>query len=332
MSIILIYIIIIVILTLIQFPKTGWYSRLNQTANLQTIHKLCYAPNQSQNQNGATLKMVDRLYELCQRYSRSEPLIVESSIKISHRTINSQRLTIPITITNLLGYQLELFCGELCDLFGMRQLSQKLADYIRLTLPNTKTVNSTDLIVGFDWVEQRFKVYLDVDGQGLMSLDFNIREGNLRERFYQILSNNKYRAVLARINRVDLALLQSIGVIGQDGSVDHPVVYQVGRNSYHCVLRNPRIFRKSEFQELEKHFGFNDIRGDRITGNGVTGNGITVSDFRNWWENIEFQTYRISVISMELREGKLQSLSLYLRPHHLWVQVNKCHQVISNLF
>lgn len=319
MSIILIYIIIIAILTLSQFPKTNYYSRLNQYLNLKAIHPLC----DSLHHNPEMEILIDRLYDVCQFYSNSDPLLIESSIKISRHHINPHRLTIPLALNHLIherSSRLRYFCSDICQLFNLKNVSEKLADYIELCVSQDQ-LNSRecDLIVGFDWLEHKLKIYLDQSEMGLQCLEMDLKTSNLRQRFYQILSNNNYRAGILRrdCSQSCLWILKCLGML--PGNVDHIVIYQVGKDIYHCVLKTPQILRKFEIQELEKYFGLNLID---------YGHNYSL---KHWYSKSNPDRYRISVISVEFKDQELQSLSLYLRPNHLLVQVAKYHQVIPNL-
>ena len=247
---------------------------------------------------GAKLKA---LYALCQRYSSQEALIVEPSIKISKGRVNQQRMTIPILWANFAKgdpMSLSAFCKALCDLvWGKEEEARGLSSHLAtcLGLMGQETgASKGDLIVGYDWPEGKFKIYVDRVNQGIECLEFNLGDKGLTRKVYTLIDPKAYEAMIMGFEPETQALLELIGL----GSArDCRPIYRADQGTYHMVLARPRELRIRDIQELSRYFS--------------VGTGL-----RSWFDRLAKCPYRVHVISFKAtRSGRrLKELSIYVRP------------------
>ena len=259
------------------------------------------------------------LYNLCKKYSWIEDLVVESSIKFGYQSINRKRLTIPVFFGNFINKSknqtlsindqtlpindqtlsindklLESFCKELCNIIFDKNNNPQFASLIKqyIELHITKLSNHNDLIVGYDWKENLFKIYIDNAENSIECLEININSLKLNQKHYEKLSNCDFANTF---DTQSLQLLKAFQLIPSNYSV----IYKVNNDTYHVVLKQSLILPLSPYQLeiLGKYYGILKKKYENILG---------------------VSNYQINVISIKKNytNRKIDNLSIYLRKKH----------------
>ncbi len=269
--------------------------------------------NQFSSGNHDFQQQSQKLYDLCQKYSYLENITIEPSIKINRQGINCQRITMPIFIDNFRQnhfkqFQFDSFCHDLSQLICKNNhnlIAPLLTQYLNNQFQ--KGIGSDDIIVGYDWLENTFKLYTDQKYRGLQCLEFNLKTEHLKTKDYQKCLNNKYNHILDELNSSSIDILKNLKV----GNRDHiESIYQTNQ-TYHLILK-PSSKLKLELNHIIEIQNFFEI-----------------DDLLPWFQNVEHSDYLISTISFTIENSNLSNLCLYLKPNHLWSRIDYLQSMLS---
>lgn len=227
------------------------------------------------------------LYVACQKYSRSERLVVECSIQISKNNVNHQRVTIPISIKNLKPpKKMFLFVKEMFP--GKNNNYQKnIYDFIMLHINNDMSKCNGDIIVGYDFLNKNHKLYVD-DAKGNMEcLEF--KDNFIGRKIYEEVKMDEINLSSKMAN-----LLFGVFLLRSNSHIIYKVV---GSNTYHFVLKSPTLLC---LDHLTQTLNFTD-------------NKANLHELYTWFHGINHHKPYIYVVSCKAND----TITMYIRPNHI---------------
>lgn len=290
-----IFIYLIAIVILFYLSKIA-LAKLNATMNTNYI----------QVRTKTSKVFIDQLYEICQSYSELENLIVEDSIKFSKGSINNQRFCLPIFAGNFMDGEkinenkLKMFCDELTTLIFRdmtNNISSRLVKYI---LPQIVDKPNSDIIIGYDGIENNFKIYIDDGFEKIMCLEFNLNNKGLKEKTYNKLISSNHDEVFLNLDNQSKNLIDSLKLC----LLNCRIVYKVGTGTYHVILKNNYRLSNGQIGVILKYFNI----------------GKTIS---NWHTRIVNDDSDVNVISIKKNGKDIEYLSIYFRPSNWISKLNR---------
>lgn len=301
-----IYIYIIPILIIFYLLLGKLITTINNYNNIKFLKRSTQIP----------FPILNELYLMCNNYSNDENLIVESSIKITIGSINFNRFAIPLSLTNFLiknqidENKLKKLCEQLttkiCGNFD-NKLSRCLNKYMMISLLNFS--GSTDIIVGYDWKQKLFKIYVDSANNNIECLEFNIANNEINRKIYITVDQIRHSEILRGLNVKDLKLLEIIDFVENN----YKLIYKTSDNVYHVVLKSPYKINCVQIQSIDSHF---NLDGKLI-------------EWYNQIKNIECRAY---VISIKKINNRINNLTIYFRPNCFVNQLIMTKSIIKNIF
>ncbi len=278
---IFIYVIITIIIVII-LSFDFLFKYLNKKNNLRFLYETTHI----------NLPKLEIFYDFCDKYSKLEHLIVESSIKISNKKINKKRFTIPISFANFILEKcineelLYEFCFELLKLIMDNQnlnLVDRLKSYIMDQI--TTESYSTDLIVGYDFTENIFKFYINNLNTSMECLEFNLSKIDINRKIYEYLLKNDYKEIIFDLNGNSVQLLIELNVVESNCEL----IYRVPENIYHVILKNGIKLNSLNIGNISKYFGINKSMFDQLTNR--NNSMISVISIKKMHKNINYITF-----------------------------------------
>lgn len=295
MNYIFIYLLIIIII-----------NYFNVVQRLNTYYNINYLSALTQ----CDYKFIESFYNISQKYSSLENLIVESSIKITHGNYNNHRYTIPIYSHNFVNNDYLLnFCNEICP-FKQNEIKKVIYEYIKCSLDNLSINSETDIIIGYDLLYSKYKVYINSHQKDMECIEINYVNLNVKKKLYRLLLSNNYQDIKSNLND-DSLLLLSILNLNED---NYEIIYRVNVNTYHILLKNPYKLNEYQINFIENYFGL---------------------DLSKWIQIIKYKAYLIYVISVQINLKNIKNIehiNLYMRPNHLITKVTRTIKYMGALF
>lgn len=261
--------------------------------------------------------VIERLYNVFSRYSKIEHVVVESSVKYCKNQKNSQRFTIPILLDNFVNKNQivndEVFTNFVNDLIwnGLatndKEISLMLVTFFKKHLKDS----DCDLIAGYDWHQQIFKIYIDCPDHPMQCILFNLRTLETQMKIYRILPIDQYQEILDGLDQSSLNLILNLGL--QESNCRH--IYKTSdviSDVYHIILKTPLKFNNLKNKIIEDYF----LKSDRN---------------RNRSRCLKSQTSIVKVISLKKTLRIIENLTIYNRPYS-WIDRMRQNVLLSNLF
>lgn len=233
---------------------------------------------------------IKKFYNIIQKYASLENLVVESSIKIGYGDYNPYRYTIPIHRQNLDDNQLLALCHEILPIDQII-IKDTIYEYIKKNLDLSKT--NTDLIFGYDYLTQTYKIYINGINENMTCLEINYINLKFKHKIYELLCIQDVDLLFD----LDLTSLAILSTLKLDNNVR--LLYRVNNDTYHIILRVPMVLDEFQIDHIESYFNIN---------------------LKKWFKNIQNIEYLIHVICIKKNRKNIDYITFYMRPHNLLIK------------